>query len=226
MQSNGGRCSEASTNLRSVFKCSSFEVSSGPWGFDFLHAYTSWETMLASYGLAMYLNVGFESLKLKVCELKLWELTVNLNLDPEDTCRWLALSWMKHTLPSLRALHKGGGRVLLTETLLPRISRQGTVCLISIRGYAREARVEKFELDEGFQPHHPPFRLQLHCAPSATSTTGKTVSVFLFFWPSRLRWWLTAKDGYWSVANRSREKVLTPVSSPSHRVEAVARRND
>ena len=27
-----------------------------------------------------------------------------------------------------------GGRVLLTEILLPRIARQGTVCMISIRG--------------------------------------------------------------------------------------------
>ena len=29
---------------------------------------------------------------------------------------------------------RGGGRVLLTEILLPRIARQGTVCLISKRG--------------------------------------------------------------------------------------------
>ena len=55
-------------------------------------------------------------------------------------------------------LRKEGGRVLLTEILLPRIARQGTVCLISIRGSARKARIEKFELDEGFQPYHPPFR--------------------------------------------------------------------
>ena len=27
-----------------------------------------------------------------------------------------------------------GGRVLLTEILLPRIARQGTACLVSIRG--------------------------------------------------------------------------------------------
>ena len=44
----------------------------------------------------------------------------------------------------------GGGRVLLTEMLLPRIARQGVVRLISIRGQARKARIEKFELDEGF----------------------------------------------------------------------------
>ena len=39
---------------------------------------------------------------------------------------------------------KRGGKVLLTEILLPRIARQ--------------ARIEKVELDEGFQPCHPPFR--------------------------------------------------------------------
>ena len=32
------------------------------------------------------------------------------------------------------------------------------VCLLSIRGQARKARIEKFELDEGLQPYHPPFR--------------------------------------------------------------------
>ena len=41
------------------------------------------------------------------------------------------------------------GRVLLTEIPLPRIARQGTLCLISIRGQARKARIDKFELDEG-----------------------------------------------------------------------------
>ena len=55
---------------------------------------------------------------------------------------------------------KEEGRVLLTEILLPRIARQGAVCLISTRGQARKARIEKFELDldEGFQPYHPPSR--------------------------------------------------------------------
>ena len=52
-----------------------------------------------------------------------------------------------------------GGRVLLTETLLPRIDRQAAVCLISIRGSARKTRIEKFELDEDFQPY-PPFRVR------------------------------------------------------------------
>ena len=42
--------------------------------------------------------------------------------------------------------------------LLPRIARQGTASLISIRGQARKARIDKFELDEGFQLYHPPFR--------------------------------------------------------------------
>ena len=38
----------------------------------------------------------------------------------------------------------------MTEIPLPRIAGQGTVCVISTRGQARKARVEKFELDEGF----------------------------------------------------------------------------
>ena len=42
------------------------------------------------------------------------------------------------------------GRVLLTEILLPRIARQGAVCPVSIRGQARTTRIERFELDEGF----------------------------------------------------------------------------
>ena len=49
-----------------------------------------------------------------------------------------------------------GGRVLLTEILLPWIARQGTACLISIRGQIRKTRIEKFELDEGFQPYRLP----------------------------------------------------------------------
>ena len=40
-----------------------------------------------------------------------------------------------------------GGRVLLTEILLPRIAQQGTICLISLGGQARKARIEKFEID-------------------------------------------------------------------------------
>ena len=51
---------------------------------------------------------------------------------------------------------KRGGRVLLTETPLPRIARQRIACLSS-REKARKARIEKCELDEGFQPYHPPF---------------------------------------------------------------------
>ena len=52
-----------------------------------------------------------------------------------------------------------GERVLLTEMLLPRIARQGAVCLISTRGLARTTIIEKFELDEGFQPYHIPIRV-------------------------------------------------------------------
>ena len=55
---------------------------------------------------------------------------------------------------------KRGGRVLLIEILSARIARQRIVCLISIRGQARQARIGKFELDEGFQPYHPPFRAE------------------------------------------------------------------
>ena len=58
-------------------------------------------------------------------------------------------------LPAAELLLRGGGRVLLTEMPLPRIARPGTCCLISIRGQARKTRIEKLELDEGFQPHHP-----------------------------------------------------------------------
>ena len=57
----------------------------------------------------------------------------------------------------------GSRRVLLSEILLPRIARQGTVCLIPTRGSARKARIEKFELDEGFQPYHPLFRVIQAC---------------------------------------------------------------
>ena len=48
------------------------------------------------------------------------------------------------------------GMVLLTEIPLPRIAQQGAAGLISIRGQARTTRIEKFELDEGFQPSSSP----------------------------------------------------------------------
>ena len=51
-----------------------------------------------------------------------------------------------------------GGMVLLTEILLPPIAREGTACLVIIRGQARTARIKKLELDEGFRPYRPPFR--------------------------------------------------------------------
>ena len=53
--------------------------SSRPWGFEFSHAHISWENMLIYYGSthdSMYLAMGFETLALKFCELKLWALTV------------------------------------------------------------------------------------------------------------------------------------------------------
>ena len=61
--------------------------------------------------------------------------------------------------PWRRCISKRRGRVLLTEIGLPRIARRGTACLISIRGKTRTTRIDKFELDEGFQPYHPPFRV-------------------------------------------------------------------
>ena len=41
------------------------------------------------------------------------------------------------------ALLRGGGRALLTEILSPRTARQGTDCLVSTRGQARTARIQK-----------------------------------------------------------------------------------
>ena len=68
----------------------------------------------------------------------------------------------------------GGGRVLPTQILLPRIARLASNCStgsylsnlnkrISSKSsnwesWARKARIDKVELDEGFQPYHPPFR--------------------------------------------------------------------
>ena len=82
---------------------------------------------------------------------------------------WGALGDIQNTLFFLR-----GGRVLLTEILLPRIARLASNCStgnclssfnkrISSKNsncefWARKARIEKFELDEGFQPYHAPFR--------------------------------------------------------------------
>ena len=54
----------------------------------------------------------------------------------------------------------------------PRIARQGAACLVSRRGQARKARVSKFELDEGFQPHHPPFRTAVHPPPPHPAALG------------------------------------------------------
>ena len=76
---------------------------------------------------------------------------------------------------------KRAGRGPLTEIPLPRSARQRTVCLISVRGRARKARIEKFELDEGFQPYHPPFR-------NAANRPR---------WPILLR--LTLRTGYYTI---------------------------
>ena len=55
-----------------------FHLSSRPWGFEFLHAYISWEYWLDYYGSAhnsACLDTGFETLNLDFFESKLWELT-------------------------------------------------------------------------------------------------------------------------------------------------------
>ena len=52
---------------------------SRPWDFEFLRAYISWEERWFHNGStqhSMYLDMGFETLKLKSCESKAWELTV------------------------------------------------------------------------------------------------------------------------------------------------------
>ena len=67
------------------------------------------------------------------------------------------------------AAAKRGG-VSLTEILLPRVARRGTGCVNSARGSARKTRTDKCELDEGFQPHHPPFRV----APMGTAVLFAT----------------------------------------------------
>ena len=48
--------------------------------------------------------------------------------------------------------------MLLTEILLPRIARQGSVCHLSSFNQEDKTRIEKCELDEGFQMYHPPYR--------------------------------------------------------------------
>ena len=44
----------------------------------------------------------------------------------------------------------------MTEILLPRIVRQGTCCLITVRGRAQKTQIEQFELDEGLPTVSPP----------------------------------------------------------------------
>ena len=61
---------------------------------------------------------------------------------------------------------KRGGRVLLTEILLPRIARRASNCLIGgclsncNERISSKKYIEKLELDEGFQQYHPPFRIK------------------------------------------------------------------
>ena len=68
--------------------------------------------------------------------------------------------------------------MLLTEILLkPRIARQGAVGLISMRGQARKTRIEKFELDEGFQPYLSPALAHSVCNISRNRRTIAAATV-------------------------------------------------
>ena len=61
-------------------------------------------------------------------------------------------------IPVATSFCKEGWRVLLSWIPLPRIARPGSACLVSIRGSARTTMIYEFELDEGFQSYHLPFR--------------------------------------------------------------------
>ena len=41
----------------------------------------------------------------------------------------------------------------MIKILSARIARYKVDCLLSVRGQARKIRIDKFELDEGFQPY-------------------------------------------------------------------------
>ena len=95
-------------------------------------------------------------------------------------CSVYRLTWCKHNIVIVfswvgvaisNEVHVRGGRVLLTEILLSRIARLASNCWTgsclsdfnkrisskssSWETWARKARIEKFELDQGFQPYHP-----------------------------------------------------------------------
>ena len=89
--------------------------------------------------------------------LCMYKLRVNpAHEDRLEKFEWINLSSMR---VYIYIYTYEGGRVLLTEIPLPRIARQRIGCLTSTRGSSRKARMDKFELDEGFQPCHPPFRI-------------------------------------------------------------------
>ena len=55
-----------------VLTNSCFKVSSRPWGFEFLHACVTFPyNMPVYFGFVMDLDMGFETLGLTFCELKL-----------------------------------------------------------------------------------------------------------------------------------------------------------
>ena len=62
----------------------------------------------------------------------------------------------------------------VTTATVSTFARQGTVCLVSAKGQARTSRIEKLELDEGFQPYHPPFR---RIIISVTTISSQLLSV-------------------------------------------------
>ena len=73
--------SSGTSYVRSVFRSSCFRCSSRLWGFEFLHAYMSWDKLWICYASthphnSMYFNLGSQTLSLKFCELKLREVHV------------------------------------------------------------------------------------------------------------------------------------------------------
>ena len=75
-------------------------------------------------------------------------------------------------------LERGGGHCWL----LPRIARQGTVCLVSTRRQARTTIIEQFELDEGFQPYHAPFRRSEGAVKTPCDSKSRGVSGYIYIY--------------------------------------------
>ena len=127
-----------------------------------------------------------------------WNRNPRPQLEPQitglDKCK---TSWVSLDMYAITEIHVGvkdqdqeWGRVLLTGILLPRIARQGAACLVSTRGSSRKARIEQFELDEGFKMYHPPFRLAWAPVQDQVwrTRTGQTDPRPLSHRPPRLNW--------------------------------------